>query len=84
MEEYVIFTTETSTGETVEMAVIDEFEFEGTGYVAASLVEEDTIKEGIYLYKVKDGDEFAVEKLRNKFEYDRVSRAYMEMLEGNE
>ena len=84
MEEYVIFTTETSTGETVEMAVIDEFEFEDTGYVAASLVEEDTIKEGIYLYKVKDGDEFAVEKLRNKFEYDRVSRAYMEMLEGNE
>jgi len=81
MEEYVIFTTETSAGEKVEMAVIEEFEFEGKEYVAASLVENDEIKEGIYLYKVKDSEEFAVEKLRNKFEYDKVTRAYIEMIE---
>ena len=84
MEEYVVFTTETSTGETVEMAVVLEFEFEGKSYVAASLIEDDSITEGIYLYKVKDSEEFAGEKLRNKFEYDKVSRAYLEMVESEE
>lgn len=82
MEEYVVFTTETSAGDSVEMAVITEFEFEGDYYVAAGLIVDDTVDtEGVYLYKVKDGDEFAVEKLRNKYEYDKVSRAYLEMLE---
>ena len=80
LEQYVTFTTETSAGEIVEMAVIDEFEFEDKEYVAASLVKEDTIQEGIYLYKVKDSEEFAIEKLRNKFEYEKVSKAYLEML----
>ena len=82
MEEYIIFTTETSAGETVEMAVVDEFEFEGKPYVAASLIDGENITEGIYLYKVKDSEEFSVEKLRNKFEYDKVSKAYLEMIES--
>lgn len=81
MNEYITFNTETSAGEIVEMAVVSEFEFEGKEYVAASLVVEDTIQEGVYIYKVKDGDEFAVEKLRNKFEYDKVSKAYVELVE---
>ena len=84
MNEYVIFTTETSSGETVEMAVINEFEFEDKAYVAASLVKDDCITEGVYLYRVKDTDEFSVEKLRNKFEYDKVTRAYLEMLDTDE
>lgn len=84
MEEYVIFTTETSAGELVEMAVIDEFEFEGKSYVAASLVEDDSITDGIYLYKVKDTEEFGVDKLRNRFEYDKVSKAYLEMINSEE
>lgn len=83
-EQYVTFTIETSTGETVEMAVLSEFEFENKEYVAAGLVDGDEIQEGIYLYKVKDSEEFAVEKLRNKFEYDKVSKAYLEMLEEEE
>lgn len=84
VEQYTIFNTETSTGETVEMAVLDEFEFENTEYVAAGLIKEDTIQEGIYLYKVKNSEEFAVEKLRNKFEYDKVSKAYLEMINSIE
>lgn len=83
-EEYVTFTTETSTGETVEMAVLMEFEFEDREYVATGLIKDDEIQEGIYLYKVKNTEEFAVEKLRNKFEYDKVSKAYLEMLESEE
>ena len=84
LEQYVTFTTETTSGETVEMAVLSEFEFENTEYVAAGLVKEDTIQEGVYIYKVKSGEEFAVEKLRNKFEYDKVSKAYLEMLDNIE
>lgn len=79
--QYITFTTETSKGDTVEMAVVMEFEFEDKFYVAASLIENDAIQEGVYIYKVKDSGEFAVEKLRNKFEYDKVSKAYLEMME---
>ena len=53
LEQYVTFTTETSTGETVEMAVLSEFEFENKEYVAAGLIEGDTIQEGVFIYKVK-------------------------------
>ena len=83
-EQYVTFETETSTGDTVEMAVLSEFEFENKEYVAAGLVEGDTIKEGVYIYKVKDSEEFVVKKLRNKYEYDKVSKAYLEMLDQEE
>jgi len=83
-ESYVTFNVETSLGETVELAVLSEFEFEGKFYVAAALVEGDEINaDGVYIYKVKDNsEEFEVEKLRNKFEYDKVSRAYMEMMDS--
>lgn len=81
LEEHVVFTTKTSEGEIVEMAVLTEFEFENKEYVAAGLIKDDEIQEGIYLYKVKDSDEFTVEKLRNKFEYDKVSKAYLEMID---
>lgn len=84
LEQYVTFMIETSTGETVEMAVLSEFEFESNEYVAAGLIEGDVIQEGVYIYKVKDSEEFAVEKLRNKFEYDKVSKAYLEMLDSSE
>jgi len=84
--QYITFFTTTSSGENVEMAVLEEFEFEKSNYVAAALIEGDTInEEGIYLYKVKaDKEEFAVEKLRNKYEYDKISRAYMELIDSAE
>lgn len=80
-KEYITFITETSTKEKVEMAVLSEFEFENNYYVAAGLIEDEEIKEGIYIYKIKDSEEFEVEKLRNKFEYDKVSKAYLEMID---
>ena len=83
MEEYITFMTETKAGEQVEMAVVDEFEFEGKAYGAASLVEDDTILEDVFIYRVKDTEEFAVAKLRNNFEYEKVSKAYLEMLEND-
>lgn len=82
-EEYVTFKVTTSNDEEVEMAVMDEFEFENKNYVAAAKIVDDTIdEEGLYLYEIKvAGDEFAVEKIKNKVTYEKVARAYMEMSE---
>lgn len=83
-EQYVTFMIELEAGKEVEMAVLLEFEFEKKYYVAAGLVEGDEIQEGVYIFKVKDSEEFAVEKLRNKFEYEKVSKAYLDMIESEE
>lgn len=82
-KEYATFTTTTSDGEEFEMAVVDEFEFENKNYVAAARVVEDTIdEEGLYIYKVKiSEDDFTVEKINNKVDYEKIARAYMEMSE---
>ena len=62
--EYITFTITTSEGQEVEMAVVD-----------------DTIdEEGLYIYKVKLGEEdFTVEKINNKVDYEKIASAYMEM-----
>ncbi|MEE1100753.1 MAG: DUF1292 domain-containing protein [Agathobacter sp.] len=79
--EYITFTITTSEGQEVEMAVVDEFTFENKDYVAAAKVVDDTIdEEGLYIYKVKIGEEdFTVEKINNKVDYEKIARAYMEM-----
>ena len=79
--EYITSTITTSEGQEVEMAVVDEFTFENKDYVAAAKVVDDTIdEEGLYIYKVKIGEEdFTVEKINNKVDYEKIARAYMEM-----
>lgn len=81
MNEYVTFQVTTSAGEEVELAVVDEFTFENKNYVAAARITGDTIdEEGIFIYKVKLGEEdFTVEKIRNHVEYEKIARAYMEL-----
>ena len=81
--EYITFNVTASDGSEVEMAVIDEFTFENHTYVAAARVVDDTVSdEGVYIYKVVEGeDDFMVEKITHKFTYDRVVQAYMEMEE---
>lgn len=80
-KEYATFTITTSAGEEVEMAVVDEFEYEHKNYVAAARIIDDGIdEEGLFIYRVKVGeDDFKVEKITNKFDYDKVVNAYMEM-----
>ena len=81
--EYVTFAVTTKTGDTVEMAVVDEFDFENKHYVVGALIKDDEIiDEGRYIYKcvMKDGDEeFKVEKIAREFEYNRIAEAYMSM-----
>lgn len=81
-EEYVVFSTTNKEGEKIEMAVIDEFEFEGGNYVAAALVEGDTIQgDDLYIYQIrfKGGEKFEVEKISSSEEYSRIAEAYMEL-----
>ena len=79
--EYLTFHITTKDGTDVEMAVMDEFDFEDKHYVVAALIQEDTIvDEGRYIYQsVIEGDDFRVEKIKKEFDYNRIAKAYMEM-----
>jgi hypothetical protein len=81
-KEYITFVVNTKDGDEVEMAVIDQFEFENKGYVAAALVDGDTVSdEGCFIYRVKVGeDDFKVEKITNQIDYNRIAEAYMDMM----
>ncbi|MBR2948529.1 MAG: DUF1292 domain-containing protein [Lachnospiraceae bacterium] len=81
--EYVTFTVTARDGSEVEMAVVDEFDFEGKHYVVGAVVQDDTIlDDGRYIYLSKiEKDGFTVEKITREFEYKRVAEAYMEMEE---
>lgn len=83
MKEYAIFTTTNKDGDTVEMAVVDEFEFEHKNYVVGALIVDDVIvEEGLYIYRVKTTeDDFVVEKITNQVDYQKIAQAYMEIAE---
>jgi len=81
--EYVTFTVTTKAGDAVEMAVVDEFDFENKHYVVGAPIKDDEIiDDGRYIYKcvMKEGEEdFKVEKITREFEYNRIAEAYMSM-----
>ena len=82
LSEYVTFTVTAKDGREVEMAVVDEFEFERKNYVASALIENETVQEeNLYIYRLvlKAGDDFSVEKITDPKEYQRVAEAYLEM-----
>ena len=81
MREYATFMTTNKDGEEIEMAVIDEFEFEHKNYVVGALIEEDTVKEdGLFIFKVKEAKEdIIVEKISSQTDYQKIAQAYMEM-----
>ena len=80
-EEYITFHVIASDGSDVEMAVMDEFDFENEHYVVGAVIKDDTIDdEGRYIYKsVIQGDSFTVEKIKREFDYKRIAEAYMSM-----
>lgn len=79
--EFVTFETTTKDGATVEMAVIEEFEFEKKNYAACALVVNDEIDmDGLYIYKITgEDDNFKAEKITDEEEYTKVSQAYLEL-----
>ena len=80
-QEYVTFHVTARDGSDVELAVVDEFDFEDKHYVVGAVVEDDTINdEARYIYlSVIDGDDFTVEKIEKEFEYNRIAQAYLHM-----
>jgi len=81
--EYATFTVTTKNGSEVEMAVVDEFDFEDKHYVVGAVIKDDTILEdGQYIYEcIIEGDDFKVEQIKKEFDYNRIANAYMHMEE---
>lgn len=79
--EYVTFNVKAKDGTEMEMAVVDEFDFEKDHYVVAAEVKGDVIdEEGLYIYRaIIKGDDFTVEEIRKAFDYRRIAEAYMNM-----
>ena len=79
--EYVVFTITASDGQEVEMAIVDEFDYEHKHYIVAAKVVDDQISdEGQYIYRAKlIGDSFEVEKITSRSDYEEIAKAYMEM-----
>lgn len=83
LEEYITFTITAKDGSQVEMAVVDQFEFEKKNYVVAARIVGDEIDgEGSYIYRCRmTEDGFKTEKITNAIDYEKVVQAYMEMEE---
>ena len=81
--EYLTFHITAKDGSDVEMAVVDEFDFENKHYVVSAVVKDDTIMDdGRYIYQsIETEDGFIVEKIKREFDYNRIAKAYMEMEE---
>lgn len=81
-KEYITFTDTTQSGREIELAVIEEFEFENKFYVVGALVKDDTVyDEDLFIYRLllKGEEEYSVEKITDVKEYERIAKAYVEM-----
>lgn len=80
-KEYTTFITTNKDGCEIEMAAMDEFEYEHKNYVVGALIEGDTVcEDGLYIFRIKEmGDEIKVEKISNPEEYQKIAQAYMDM-----
>lgn len=78
MKEYEIITMPISDGTEREFAIIDTFEVRHKKYMAVSLVEEDEVKEGIYLYRYyqAEDNDVVVEEIGDPEEYNKVVAFY--------
>ena len=76
MEEYEVIRIPVSDGTEKEFAIMDTVEEKH--YMAVSLIAEDEIQEGVYLYRYRDAEDgdIVVEQITEPAEYKRVSRTY--------
>ena len=81
IREYVTFTTTNKEGNEIELAVVDEFEYEHKPYVVGALIEDDTVNEEVlFIFKLKSAnEEIIVEKISNPDDYQMIAQAYMEI-----
>ena len=80
MMEYITFEVKTKEGKTIEMAIVDEFQYEHKQYIAASVIDGDTITEGKYIYRyIGKTDDFTVQQINDPKEFERIAAAYLEL-----
>ncbi|MCI5943461.1 MAG: DUF1292 domain-containing protein [Eubacterium sp.] len=81
VQEYVTFETTTKDGTSIEMAVVDEFEYKKQHYVAAAVINDDMINEDeLYIYRsILSEDDFSVEQITDLKEYEEIANAYLDM-----
>ncbi len=80
-QEYITFFITAKDGSEVELAVVDEFDFENEHYVVGAVVEGDTINDEaryIYLSEI-NGDDFTVKKIEKEYDYNRIAKVYLHM-----
>lgn len=78
MKEYDVVSIPVSDGTEREFAIMDTFEVRRKKYMAVSLIEEDEIQEGIYIYRyynAEDGD-VIIEEIAEPEEYSKAVAAY--------
>ena len=81
VREYVTFTTTNREGKEIELAVVDEFEYEHKPSVVGALIEGDMVNENaLFIFQLKSaGEEIVVGKIINSEDYQKIAQAYMEM-----
>ena len=79
--EYEVIKIAVSDGTEKEFAIIDKFEFNNKKYMSVSLIEDDEIQEGMYIYGYIDADDgdVVVEIITDMQEYDDVTEYYLEL-----
>ncbi len=66
-----------------EFAILDEFEFEGKGYILVSAVEDDELSDEMVLYNCEyDDEDMIINYIEDEEEYKRVAEAYDAMAEN--
>lgn len=79
--EYEVVKIAVSDGTEKEFAIIDKFEFNHKKYMSVSLIEDDEIQEGMFIYGYIDADDgdICVEIITDMKEYEDVTEYYLEM-----
>lgn len=78
MEEYEVILIPVSDGTEKEFAIMDRFTVKDKQYIAVSLVEQEQIVDGIYIYRGQDTEdgEILVEQIEALEEYKEVTEFY--------
>ena len=81
VQEYVTCERTTKDGNSIEMAVVDEFEYKKQHYVAAAVINDDMINEDeLYIYRsILSEDDFSAEQITDLKEYEEIANAYLDM-----
>ena len=66
-----------SNGQEQEFAIMDEFTFENKHYIAVSVVLNDEIQEGLYIYRATPvGEQLDISRIEDVEEFEKVTAYY--------